>query len=78
VVPGFYGTYWVKHLNEITVLDKPFQSFWMDTAYRIPANACACTEPGKAPTATVPINRFDVRSFITSVQDGAKLKAGEL
>ena len=78
VVPGFYGTYWVKHLNEITVLDKPFQSFWMDTAYRIPANACACTEPGKAPTATVPINRFDVRSFITSVQDGAQVKAGDV
>ena len=35
-----------------------------DTAYRIPANACACTEPGKAPTATVPINRFDVRSLM--------------
>lgn len=78
VVPGYYGTYWVKHLNEITVLDKPFQSFWMDTAYRIPANTCACTEPGKAPTATVPINRFDVRSFITSVQDGAQVKAGDV
>ncbi len=78
VVPGYFGTYWVKHLNEITVLDKPFQSFWMDTAYRIPANTCACTEPGKAPTATVPINRFDVRSFITSVQDGAQVKAGDV
>src|SRR5262249_1992348 len=21
VVPGYYGTYWVKHLNEITVID---------------------------------------------------------
>ncbi len=78
VVPGYYGTYWVKHLNEITVLDKPFQSFWMDTAYRIPANTCACTEPGKAPTATVPINRFDVRSFITSAQDGVQVKAGDV
>jgi len=78
VVPGFYGTYWVKHLNEIAVLDKPFQSFWMDTAYRIPANTCACTEPGKAPTATVPINRFDVRSFITSVQDSTQVKAGDV
>src|SRR5438132_7222083 len=24
VVPGWYATYWVKALNEITVLDKPF------------------------------------------------------
>ena len=33
-------------------------------------------EPGTAPKATIPINRFTVRSFITSVTDGAKLKAG--
>jgi sulfite dehydrogenase len=77
VVPGYYGTYWVKHLSQITVTDAPFDGFWMKSAYRIPANSCACTEPGKAPTATVPINRFDVRSFITSVSDGAKLRAEE-
>ena len=29
VVPGYYGTYWVKHLNEITVLTEPFSGFWM-------------------------------------------------
>ncbi len=75
VVPGFYGTYWVKQLNEITVLDKPLDNFWMKTAYRIPANACACIEPGKAPLATVPINRLNVRSFLTNVLDGAKVKA---
>jgi DMSO/TMAO reductase YedYZ molybdopterin-dependent catalytic subunit len=78
VVPGWYGTYWVKHLNEITVIDKVFDNFWMKTAYRIPANDCHCVEPGTAPKETVPINRFDVRSFITSVADGAKVKAGEL
>jgi DMSO/TMAO reductase YedYZ molybdopterin-dependent catalytic subunit len=78
VVPGWYGTYWVKHLNEITVIDKVFDNFWMKSAYRIPANDCHCVEPGTAPKETVPINRFDVRSFITSVADGAKVKAGEL
>src|SRR3982751_3977838 len=73
--PGHYGTYWVKHLNEITVIDNVFDGFWMKTAYRIPDNDCNCVEPGTAPKATVPINRFKVRSFITSVADGAKLKA---
>lgn len=29
-----------------------------------------------SPKATVPINRFNVRSFITSLADGAKVKAG--
>jgi DMSO/TMAO reductase YedYZ molybdopterin-dependent catalytic subunit len=75
IVPGYYGTYWVKHLNEITVVDNIFDGFWMKSAYRIPNNACACTPPGQAPAATVPINRFDVRSFITNVQDGASVKA---
>jgi hypothetical protein len=77
VVPGYYGTYWVKHLNEITVIDNVFDGFWMKTAYRIPDNECNCVEPGSAPKGTIPINRFKVRSFITSVADGANLKAGE-
>ena len=76
VVPGYYGTYWLKHLNAITVLDTTLENFWMKPAYRIPANACGCTEPGKTPTATVPINRFTVRSFITNVTDGASVTAG--
>ena len=77
IVPGYYGTYWVKHVDDIQVLDKVYDGFWMASAYRIPANACACTEAPKGPTKTVPINRFNTRSFITSVQDGAKLKVGK-
>ena len=76
VVPGYYGTYWVKHLSDITVMDKVFDGFWMSTAYRIPANACACTEPGKPAAKTVPIGRFNVRSFITSLSDGAQVARG--
>ena len=76
VVPGYYGTYWVKHLNEITVIDSVFDGFWMKSAYRIPDTPCNCVEPGTAPKTTIPINRFTVRSFITSVPDGARLKAG--
>jgi sulfite dehydrogenase (cytochrome) subunit A len=76
IVPGYYGTYWVKHLNEINVVDSVFDGFWMKTAYRIPDNDCNCVEPGTAPKATIPINRLTVRSFITNVADGASLKAG--
>jgi DMSO/TMAO reductase YedYZ molybdopterin-dependent catalytic subunit len=76
VVPGYYGTYWVKHLNEIVVIDDVFDGFWMKTAYRIPDNTCACVAPGTAPKATIPINRLNVRSFITNIQDGAKVTAG--
>ena len=76
VVPGHYGTYWVKHLAEIEVIDHEFDGFWMKPAYRVPDNPCACVAPGTTPTATRPIGRFNVRSFITSLVDGATLPAG--
>jgi len=75
VVPGYYGTYWVKHLSDIQVIDSDYEGFWMKPAYRVPDNDCACVEPGKTPAATRPIGRFNVRSFITSVQDGARVAA---
>lgn len=76
VVPGYFGTYWVKHVNEITVIDDTFNGFWMNPAYRIPDNACACVEPGTAPKKTVPINRLPVRSFITSLENDGRVKTG--
>lgn len=77
VVPGYYGTYWVKHLSEITVLDKPLENFWMAKAYRVPDDACACVEPGGKMTRSRPIGRFAIRSFITSMLDGDTLPAGK-
>jgi sulfite dehydrogenase (cytochrome) subunit A len=77
IVPGYYGTYWVKHVNEITVIDSTLDNFWMKTAYRIPDNACACVEPGGKAASTVPINRYNVRSFITSLVGGQTVKVGE-
>ena len=76
VVPGHYGTYWVKHLHEISVLDEPFTGYWNNPAYRIPDNSCACVEPGSTPKKTVPIARYNVRSFITGLAEGARIKAG--
>ncbi len=32
VVPGWYGTYWVKALSDITVLPQAFSNFWTDKA----------------------------------------------
>ncbi len=42
VVPGWYATYWVKALTNITVLDHPFTGFWMVAAYHIPATPRQC------------------------------------
>ena len=77
IVPGYFGTYWVKHLTAMTVVDKIFDGFWMKTAYRVPDNECHCVPPGTKPPATVPISRMPVRSFITNVHDGARVKAGK-
>lgn len=76
VVPGWYSTYWVKHLFEIEVLDHEFEGFWIKTAYRIPDTPCGCVEPGAAPGRTVPINRMKVRSFFAAPQNGARVPAG--
>jgi sulfite dehydrogenase len=78
VVPGYYGTYWMKHLSEINVIDTVFDGFWMKTAYRIPDNDCNCTEPGTPPKTTEPIGRFTVRSFITSLANDAKVPSGPI
>ena len=59
------------------MIDSVFEGFWMKPAYRVPDNDCACIEPGTTPAATRPIGRFNVRSFITSVQDGAQIRAGQ-
>ena len=78
VVPGYYGTYWVKHLSEINVVDAEFGGYWMKTAYRVPDNDCACVAPGTRPDKTRPISRFNVRSFVTSHAAGARVAAGRL
>lgn len=77
VVPGWYATYWVKNLSEITVIDHVFEKFWMKPAYRIPDTPCGCVEPGAAPKRTVPINRMTVRSFIASPESGARVAVGQ-
>jgi len=77
VVPGYFGTYWVKHLSEIEVLDHSFDGFFMATAYKVPDNDCQCVPAGEAAARTRPIARYKVRSFITSLRDGAVVPAGK-
>jgi sulfite dehydrogenase len=73
VVPGWYATYWVKALSEITVLPHSFDGFWMAKAYRIPTTPGAVEKPNELAQVTVPINKMNVRSFLTSHEDGARV-----
>src|SRR5712672_599216 len=77
VVPGWYATYWVKMLDDIEVLDKPDDNFWMTKAYLIPDTPFASIVPGQKDVKMVPINRMLPRSFFTNVRDGAVLKVGQ-
>jgi sulfite dehydrogenase len=77
IVPGYFGTYWVKHLSQIEVIDNVYDGFWMRPAYRVPDNDCACVQPGVAPAQTRPIGRFTVRSFVTSLSEGQRVRAGQ-
>ncbi|MCW2269598.1 molybdopterin-dependent oxidoreductase [Pseudomonas sp. JUb96] len=70
VVPGYFGTYWVKHLSEIEVVDHTYDGFFMAKGYRVPDNDCLCIAPGTTAAQTKPISKMPVRSFITSVKQG--------
>ncbi|MGC1464606.1 MAG: molybdopterin-dependent oxidoreductase [Pseudolabrys sp.] len=80
IVPGWTGTYWMKHVNAITALTKPLASFWMNPAYRIPVGkfpvVARFTSQEYAPNT--PITEMVVNSLITSHRDGDKVKRGRL
>jgi sulfite dehydrogenase len=79
IVPGYFGTYWVKHLAAIEVIDHVFEghdALFMTTSYRVPDNDCQCVPPGTPPAKTRPISSLPVRSFLTNVSSGDTLHAG--
>ena len=50
VVPGYYGTYWIKHLSNIQVLLSAVSTgFWMASAYRIPTTPARASIPAQHP-----------------------------
>ncbi len=78
VVPGWTATYWVKQLVSINVATKPFEGFWMKSAYRIPLGKFPLVARFTSQDSAVntPITEMVVNSLITSHADGAAVKAG--
>ena len=76
IVPGWYGTYWVKALSDITVLPQAFHNFWTDKAYRIPSGPNGTETPKDLAKDTVPINRFNVRSIFVRPEPEELLHPG--
>jgi len=78
IVPGWTGTYWVKHLTSIAIATKPFDGFWMKSAYRIPLGKFPMVArfTSQETAANTPITEMVVNSLVTSHGDGATVKAG--
>jgi DMSO/TMAO reductase YedYZ molybdopterin-dependent catalytic subunit len=78
VVPGWTATYWVKHITSVTAVTKPFDGFWMKTAYRIPVGKFPSVARfiSQETAVSTPITEIVVNSLITSPNDGARVKAG--
>jgi len=78
VIPGWTGTYWMKHVMSIKAVTKPESGFWMNPAYRIPLGKFPLVARfiSQETAANTPITEMVVNSLITSHADGANVKAG--
>jgi len=80
IVPGWTGTYWIKHVTNINALTKPQGGFWMNPAYRIPVGKFPIRDRfiTQETAVNTPITEIVVNSLITSHREGAKVKAGKV
>jgi DMSO/TMAO reductase YedYZ molybdopterin-dependent catalytic subunit len=78
VVPGWTGTYWMKHIVSIRAVTVPESGFWMNKAYRIPLGKFPLVARFTSQDTAVntPITEMVVNSLITSHADGAGVTAG--
>ena len=78
IVPGWTGTYWMKHVNGLQVSSKPLDNFWMAKAYRVPAGMFPVEKPFTTQdnAQTSPITAIVVNSLVTNLADGARVAAG--
>ncbi len=78
VVPGWTATYWMKHVSRINAVTKPFDGFWMKSAYRIPLGKFPIVArfASQETAVNTPITEMVVNSLLTSHADGATVKAG--
>jgi DMSO/TMAO reductase YedYZ molybdopterin-dependent catalytic subunit len=77
IVPGWTGTYWMKHLTQLRIEPKPFDGFWMKSAYRVPAGVFAGSRFASQTTPeTTPITDILVNSLITQPLPGAHIRRG--
>jgi DMSO/TMAO reductase YedYZ molybdopterin-dependent catalytic subunit len=77
VVPGWTATYWMKHVARIEATMKPFDGFWMKSAYRIPLGRFPVVArfASQETAVNAPVADMVVNALITSHTDGATVPA---
>jgi len=80
IVPGWTGTYWMKHVISINALTKPLGGFWMNSAYRVPLGKFPLVARfvSQETPANTPITEILTNSLITSHRDGTMVKPGKV
>jgi hypothetical protein len=77
IAPGWTATYWIKAVTDLTVGDRPFDGFWMKTAYRVPKGMFGDSGFVSQDTEqNSPITSIKVNSLIVDPAPGATLALG--
>jgi DMSO/TMAO reductase YedYZ molybdopterin-dependent catalytic subunit len=78
IIPGWTATYWVKHVTSLTPVTKPYDGFWMKSAYRIPKGKFPVVDRfiSQETETNTPITEMVVNSMITSHENGASVPGG--
>lgn len=76
VVPGWVGPYWMKHLTRIEVSSVPSDSYWMRSAFRVPAGKFPVgqTFSSQDDASTVPVTEMVVNSIIGAPAEGLEIE----
>jgi DMSO/TMAO reductase YedYZ molybdopterin-dependent catalytic subunit len=77
VVPGWTATYWVKCLTALSVVEQPFDGFWMKTAYRVPKDLFGPSGfESQESDKSAPITAIRVNSLVVDPEPGSVVPAG--
>ena len=80
ILPGWTGTYWMKHVTSIKAVTKPEAGFWMKAAYRIPLGRFPLVArfTSQETAVNTPITEIVVNSLITNPIDDANVRMGPI
>ncbi len=79
IIPGWTATYWMKHLVTIDAVAKPFDGFWVKSAYRIPSGKFPVVQHflSQMTAANEPITDMVVNSVIASPANNQQVQVGQ-